>query len=157
MKHYERICRKYEGICEKYEEIMKKNEGNMKKISPYIWAVGLRKFLVGGGRSVTRTRTQFLRWLPVPKGKAGLPPKMLAPDWSRLNGPKHIFPYSLIFLHISNKELWLVGISHGSLWLVRISCGSLWFVKFSHEGLWLVRIFYRRLRLVGIENRDSVR
>jgi len=29
----------------------------------------------GGALRVPRTRTQFLRWLPVPKGKAGLPPK----------------------------------------------------------------------------------
>ena len=47
----------------------------MKKISPYIRAVGLGKFPVGGSVTRTRTRTQFLRWLPVPKGKAGLPPK----------------------------------------------------------------------------------
>ena len=57
---------------------------------------------------------------------------------------------TFIFLHISNKGLWLVGIPHGSLRLVRISCGSLWLVEISHGGPWLVGIFYRGLWLVGI-------
>ena len=47
--------KEYEGICGKYE-------GNMT----------IPGLPAGGGNL---TRTQFLRLPPVPKGKAGLPPK----------------------------------------------------------------------------------
>jgi len=56
----------------KYERNMEKYERNMKEYRPS----DLEKFRAfqqeGGGNL---TRTQFLRWPPVPKEKAGLPPK----------------------------------------------------------------------------------
>mgnify|MGYP006965930895 CR=1 FL=1 len=72
MKKYEGICRKYEGKMKnmkEYVENMKKYEGNTK-----LWLRELAPLF--RDVSVTPTRTQFLGWPSVPKGKVGLPPKV---------------------------------------------------------------------------------
>ena len=67
MKKYGRNMTKYEGKMKKYE-------GNKKEY------IGRRTWKNAGpssrreGGNLMRTRTQFLRWSPVSKGKLNLPP-----------------------------------------------------------------------------------
>ena len=99
MKKYEGKMKKYEGKMKKYEE---KNEEIWRNIMKEIWrnnveiwrkneemwreneelwrrngeiCSSMEKFWAFQQEGGNLTPTQFLRWPPVPKGKAGLPPK----------------------------------------------------------------------------------